>query len=146
MGGAGRDQGVDKSVYDPDVRFQLRDWISADLRRSRPPVGQAGFSDRKQPLGSKRSACWHAGQPVCCRGVARLDESSAHAGDENIRTDDLVGYSKFMGLLLYSARDVGIHIKPVAIKYETASARSPSTEDAAMERWCAPSPDRAYLR
>lgn len=86
------------------------------------------------------------GQPVCCHGVARLDGRSAHAGDENIRIDDLVRYSKFMGLPLCSASDVCIHIKSVAIKRETVSARSPSTEDAARERCCAPSPDRAYLR
>jgi hypothetical protein len=37
------------------------------------------------------------GQPVCCHGVARLDERSAHAGDENIRIEDMVRYSKLWG-------------------------------------------------
>ncbi|MEA1944600.1 MAG: ArgE/DapE family deacylase [Euryarchaeota archaeon] len=39
-------------------------------------------------------------QPVCCHGVGRLVESRAHAENENIRTEDLVRYTRFLGLLL----------------------------------------------
>lgn len=39
-------------------------------------------------------------QPVCCHGVGRLLESRAHAEDENIRIEDLVRYTRFLGLLL----------------------------------------------
>ncbi len=40
------------------------------------------------------------GLPACCFGLGRRTESNAHADDENIRTEDLVIYTKFLGKLL----------------------------------------------
>ena len=121
---------------DPDhpwVRQVLA--IANDLSdRNILPVGTQGSLDVAYAINI-------TGQPFCCHGVGRLDESSAHAGDENIRIDDLVRYSKFMGLLLRGDRG-----QRSQIKHETISARSPLTEDAAVGRWCAPSPDPASLR
>ena len=38
--------------------------------------------------------------PACCFGIGRRMESNAHADDENIRVDDLVMYTKFLGNLI----------------------------------------------
>ncbi len=40
------------------------------------------------------------GLPACCFGIGRRMESNAHADDENIRVDDLVMYTKFLGKLI----------------------------------------------
>ena len=40
------------------------------------------------------------GLPACCFGIGRRTESNAHADDENIRVDDLVMYTKFLGKLI----------------------------------------------
>lgn len=40
------------------------------------------------------------GLPACCFGIGRGMESNAHADDENIRVDDLVMYTKFLGKLI----------------------------------------------
>ncbi|MFQ6061881.1 MAG: M20 family metallopeptidase [Methanosarcinales archaeon] len=39
-------------------------------------------------------------QPVCCYGIGRALESNVHGEDENIRINDLVNYTKFLGKLL----------------------------------------------
>ncbi len=63
-------------------------------------------SDRKIELAGAQGSLDVAyaikitGQPVCCHGVGRLLESRAHAEDENIRVEDLVRYTRFLGLLL----------------------------------------------
>lgn len=38
--------------------------------------------------------------PACCFGIGRRMESNAHADDENIRVEDLVMFTKFLGNLL----------------------------------------------
>lgn len=40
------------------------------------------------------------GLPACCFGIGRRIESNAHADDENIRIEDLVMYTKFLGKLI----------------------------------------------
>ncbi|MDP3104990.1 MAG: M20/M25/M40 family metallo-hydrolase, partial [Candidatus Methanoperedens sp.] len=40
------------------------------------------------------------GLPACCFGIGRRMESNAHADDENIRVEDLVMFTKFLGNLL----------------------------------------------
>lgn len=40
------------------------------------------------------------GLPACCFGIGRRMESNAHADDENIRVDDLVMFTRFLGRLL----------------------------------------------
>jgi len=40
------------------------------------------------------------GLPACCFGIGRRMESNAHADDENIRVEDMVMYTKFLGKLL----------------------------------------------
>jgi succinyl-diaminopimelate desuccinylase len=40
------------------------------------------------------------GLPACCFGIGRRVESNAHADDENIRIEDLVMYTKFLGKLI----------------------------------------------
>jgi succinyl-diaminopimelate desuccinylase len=40
------------------------------------------------------------GLPACCFGIGRRTESNAHADDENIRVEDLVMYTKFLGKLI----------------------------------------------
>lgn len=40
------------------------------------------------------------GLPACCFGIGRRTQSNAHADDENIRVDDLVMYTKFLGKLI----------------------------------------------
>jgi succinyl-diaminopimelate desuccinylase len=40
------------------------------------------------------------GLPACCFGIGRRMESNAHADDENIRVEDIVVYTKFLGKLL----------------------------------------------
>jgi succinyl-diaminopimelate desuccinylase len=40
------------------------------------------------------------GLPACCFGIGRRTESNAHSDDENIRVDDLVMYTKFLGKLI----------------------------------------------
>ncbi len=40
------------------------------------------------------------GLPACCFGLGRRTESNAHAEDENIRVEDLVMYTKFLGMLI----------------------------------------------
>lgn len=42
------------------------------------------------------------GQPACCFGIGRRMESNAHADDENIRIEDMVMFTKFLGKLLTS--------------------------------------------
>ncbi len=41
-----------------------------------------------------------AGLPACCFGIGRRTENNAHAEDENIRIEDLVMYTKFLGRLI----------------------------------------------
>lgn len=38
--------------------------------------------------------------PACCFGIGRRMESNAHADDENIRVEDMVMYTKFLGNML----------------------------------------------
>jgi succinyl-diaminopimelate desuccinylase len=40
------------------------------------------------------------GLPACCFGIGRRMESNAHADDENIRIEDLVMFTKFLGKLI----------------------------------------------
>ncbi len=40
------------------------------------------------------------GLPACCFGIGRRMESNAHADDENIRVEDLVMFTKFLGNML----------------------------------------------
>jgi succinyl-diaminopimelate desuccinylase len=40
------------------------------------------------------------GLPACCFGIGRRMESNTHADDENIRVDDLVMFTKFLGRLI----------------------------------------------
>jgi succinyl-diaminopimelate desuccinylase len=40
------------------------------------------------------------GLPACCFGIGRRMESNAHADDENIRVEDMVMYTKFLGKLI----------------------------------------------
>jgi succinyl-diaminopimelate desuccinylase len=40
------------------------------------------------------------GMPACCFGIGRRTQSNAHADDENIRIDDLVMYTTFLGKLI----------------------------------------------
>jgi len=40
------------------------------------------------------------GLPACCFGIGRRMESNAHADNENIRIEDMVMYTKFLGNLL----------------------------------------------
>ncbi|MCG2736581.1 MAG: ArgE/DapE family deacylase [Candidatus Methanoperedenaceae archaeon] len=42
------------------------------------------------------------GLPACCFGIGRRMESNAHADDENIRVEDLVMFTRFLGMLLTS--------------------------------------------
>ncbi|PXF61757.1 MAG: acetylornithine deacetylase [Candidatus Methanogaster sp.] len=78
---------------------------------SHPWIGQVQtvaneVSDRKIGIAGAQGSLDVAyvigitGQPVCCHGVGRVLESRAHAEDENVRIEDLVRYTKFLGLLL----------------------------------------------
>ncbi|MEA3324768.1 MAG: M20/M25/M40 family metallo-hydrolase, partial [Euryarchaeota archaeon] len=78
---------------------------------SHPWIGQVlavanEVSDRKIGIAGAQGSLDVAyvikitGQPVCCHGVGRVLESRAHAEDENVRIEDLVRYTKFLGLLL----------------------------------------------
>lgn len=40
------------------------------------------------------------GLPACCFGIGRRMESNAHADDENIRVEDLVMFTRFLGRLI----------------------------------------------
>lgn len=40
------------------------------------------------------------GLPACCFGIGRRMESNAHADNENIRVEDMVMYTKFLGKLI----------------------------------------------
>ncbi len=42
------------------------------------------------------------GLPACCLGLGRRTESNAHAENENIRMEDLVMYTKFLGKLIFN--------------------------------------------
>ena len=42
------------------------------------------------------------GIPTCVYGVGRQMESNIHAGDENVRVDDLVNFAKFLLALMGS--------------------------------------------
>jgi succinyl-diaminopimelate desuccinylase len=44
--------------------------------------------------------------PACCFGIGRRMESNAHADDENIRIEDMVMYTKFLGKLLVQRKAI----------------------------------------
>lgn len=70
--------------------------IASDMKgNALKPVGLQGSLDVAYAIQQTK-------QPVAIFGVGRILESNVHAADENVRVDDLVDYTKFLGMLLTS--------------------------------------------
>ncbi len=77
-------------------------WIREVQRTVEQVTGHAPELSGAQGSLDQAYATDKTGIPTCVYGVGRQMESNIHAGDENVRVDDLVNFSKFLVALIGS--------------------------------------------
>ena len=77
-------------------------WIRKVRRTVEQVTGHAPKLSGAQGSLDQAYATDKTGIPTCVYGVGRQMESNIHAGDENVRVDDLVNFSKFLVALIGS--------------------------------------------
>ncbi|HEY9247014.1 MAG TPA: ArgE/DapE family deacylase [Candidatus Methanoperedens sp.] len=87
-------------IYAPMLTDMNHPWIQEVRRAASVASGRDIRFAGSQGSLDVAYAVEVTGLPACCFGVGRRIESNVHAGDENIRIEDLVMYTKFLGKLI----------------------------------------------
>ncbi len=87
-------------IYAPLLTDMNHPWVQEVKRAADEVTGRDVMCAGAQGSLDVAYAARVAGLPACCFGIGRRMESNAHADDENIRVDDLVMFTKFLGRLL----------------------------------------------
>ena len=87
-------------VYTPFLTDIDHPWVRKVQRAANAVTGREVTCAGTQGSLDVAYAVKVTGLPACCFGVGRSGESHAHGDDENIRVEDLVMYTKFLGRLM----------------------------------------------
>lgn len=87
-------------IYAPMLTDMNHPWVKEVQNAASEVAGQNVNLAGAQGSLDVAYAVKVTGIPACCFGIGRRTESNVHADDENIRVDDLVMYTKFLGKLI----------------------------------------------
>jgi len=88
-------------IYAPMLTDMADPWVKEVKRVADEVTGRDVRCAGAQGSLDVAYAVHVTGLPACCFGIGRRMESNAHADDENIRVEDMVMYTKFLGKLLF---------------------------------------------
>ena len=87
-------------IYTPMLTDMNHPWVREVQRAAGEVSGREVMTAGTQGSLDVAYAVRVTGLPACCHGPGRRMQSRAHAEDENIRKEDLVTYTKFLGRLI----------------------------------------------
>ncbi|MDO8724485.1 MAG: ArgE/DapE family deacylase [Candidatus Methanoperedens sp.] len=87
-------------IYAPLLTDMFDPWVQEVKRVADEVTGRDVKCAGAQGSLDVAYAVQVTGLPACCFGIGRRMESNAHADDENIRVEDMVMFTKFLGKLL----------------------------------------------
>ncbi|MDD5617168.1 MAG: ArgE/DapE family deacylase [Candidatus Methanoperedens sp.] len=87
-------------IYAPMLTDMKHPWVQEVKRVADEVTGRDVRCAGAQGSLDVAYAVKVTGLPACCFGIGRRMESNAHADDENIRVEDMVMFTKFLGKLL----------------------------------------------
>ncbi len=87
-------------IYAPMLTDMNHPWVQEVKRAADEVTGRDVRCAGAQGSLDVAYAARVTGLPACCFGVGRRMESNAHADDENIRIEDMVMFTKFLGRLI----------------------------------------------
>lgn len=87
-------------IYAPMLTDMDHPWVREVQRIASKTAGRSVNLAGAQGSLDVAYAVKVTGLPACCFGIGRRNESNAHADNENIRIQDLVMYTKFLGNLI----------------------------------------------
>ena len=87
-------------IYAPMLTDMNNPWVQEVKRAADEVTGRNVRCAGAQGSLDVAYAVHVTGLPACCFGIGRRMESNAHADNENIRIEDMVMFTKFLGKLL----------------------------------------------
>ncbi len=87
-------------IYAPMLTDMKHPWVQEVKRVADEVTGRDVRCAGAQGSLDVAYAVKVTGLPACCFGIGRRMESNAHADDENIRVEDMVMFTKFLGKML----------------------------------------------